>query len=176
MKYLVSPRVPVCLLGILFFIIVVIDRMTKSAAIALFSGVDWHTFGACTMDEPCCLLMGSATGPCLSFDLVVNRGVSWGLFATDSILGFVLMGLLIGGITALLAYYMYARWQAGFSAVGELFIVAGSVGNLIDRLFYHGVIDFIRFSWGQFTWPIFNIADCCIVLGVFWVVMQKLKE
>ncbi len=176
MKYLVSPRVQACLLGTFFLIIVVVDRITKSIAIALLSGADWINSGACIMDEPCCLLIGSATGPCLSFDLVVNRGVSWGLFATDSMLGFALMGVLIGGITALLAYYMYTRWQAGFSVVGELFIVAGSVGNLIDRLFYHGVIDFIRLSWGQFTWPIFNIADCCIVLGVFWVVMQKLKE
>ncbi len=176
MKYLLSPRVHLCLSGVFFIILVMVDRITKSAAIALLSGVDWINSDTCIMDDPCCLFMGSATGPCISFDLVVNRGVSWGLFATQDALGFILVGLLIGGITALLTYYMYTRWQAGFSVVGEMFIVAGSVGNLIDRLFYHGVIDFIRLSWGQFTWPIFNIADCCIVLGVFWVVTQKLKE
>lgn len=176
MKYLVSSRVRLWLSGIVFLIIVIVDRITKSIALGLLSDgqMDAIDSVAYCVHEPCCL--GDPSGPCLSFDIVFNRGISWGFFATDGMVGFTLMGFLIGGITALLAYYMYTRWYAGFSVAGELLIVAGSVGNLIDRLFYHGVIDFIRFSWGRFTWPIFNIADCCIVLGVFLIVMQKLKE
>jgi len=49
-------------------------------------------------------------------------------------------------------------------------ILAGTLGNLYDRLVFNGVRDFIHVYWGQlpeprFNWPVFNIADCCLVLG-----------
>jgi lipoprotein signal peptidase len=49
-------------------------------------------------------------------------------------------------------------------------ILAGTLGNLYDRLLFNGVRDFIHVYWGQlpdprFNWPVFNIADCCLVVG-----------
>lgn len=41
--------------------------------------------------------------------------------------------------------------------------IAGAVGNLIDRALYRSVVDFIRFDFGSYTFPIFNIADICAV-------------
>ncbi|MDZ4151728.1 signal peptidase II [Methylicorpusculum sp.] len=184
MKYSLSLWVRGFFSIIFFFLIVTLDRVTKVAALIFLGGAaegmsgatDWS---ACTAGAPCCLSVGGAEsvfGPCISFDVVFNRGVSWGLFASDGMLGFVLVAILIGAITGILAYYTYTRWHAGMSVWAELLILAGSVSNLIDRVLYHGVIDFIRLSWGSFAWPIFNIADCCIVLGVFFVFIKKLKD
>jgi len=46
------------------------------------------------------------------------------------------------------------------------FIMGGAIGNLIDRVVYGEVIDFLDFYWSQFHWPAFNFADSFITLGV----------
>jgi signal peptidase II len=49
-------------------------------------------------------------------------------------------------------------------------ILAGTLGNLYDRLIFGGVRDFLYFHW--FEWPVFNIADCCLVCGAFLLLVQ----
>ena len=49
-------------------------------------------------------------------------------------------------------------------------LFAGAVGNLIDRFRLHYVVDFIRFDFGNYTFPIFNIADICAVLGTIMLI------
>jgi lipoprotein signal peptidase len=58
-------------------------------------------------------------------------------------------------------------------------ILAGTLGNLYDRVVFHGVRDFLYvhylFEWPvhyDFQWPVFNIADCCLVLGAFLLLAQ----
>ena len=53
-------------------------------------------------------------------------------------------------------------WVAG--ALGA--VIGGAVGNVIDRLRYGAVADFLDFHMGQWHWPAFNLADSAIVLGV----------
>jgi lipoprotein signal peptidase len=49
-------------------------------------------------------------------------------------------------------------------------ILAGTVGNLYDRLIFNGVRDFMHFYW--FEWPVFNVADCCLVCGATLLLAQ----
>jgi lipoprotein signal peptidase len=51
-------------------------------------------------------------------------------------------------------------------------ILAGDLGNLYDRLVFDGVRDFLHFYHGNFDWPVFNIADCCLVVGAFLLLAQ----
>jgi lipoprotein signal peptidase len=51
-------------------------------------------------------------------------------------------------------------------------ILAGTLGNLYDRVVFHGVRDFLYFYW--FEWPVFNIADCCLVVGAGLLLLQAL--
>ena len=53
-----------------------------------------------------------------------------------------------------------------------ILIVSGLLGNLIDRVFRGFVVDFIDFKF----WPVFNIADSCIFIGVIWLIIVILKE
>lgn len=45
-------------------------------------------------------------------------------------------------------------------------IVGGAVGNVIDRLLFGKVVDFLDFSIGAFHWPVFNVADSCVTVGI----------
>jgi signal peptidase II len=49
-------------------------------------------------------------------------------------------------------------------------ILAGTLGNLYDRIVFEGVRDFLHFYW--FEWPVFNFADCCLVCGAFVLLAQ----
>ena len=53
-----------------------------------------------------------------------------------------------------------------------MLIVSGIVGNLIDRIFYGSVIDFINFRF----WPIFNVADSLIFIGVIYWIIEILRD
>jgi len=103
----------------------------------------------------------------LSFDLVFNRGISWGMFDYKDSTVFLVIGLLIAAITVGLFFYAVMRFKSGYLIIGETLAVAGSVSNIFDRIFYGGVIDFIVLSFGKWSWPVFNIADFFIVIGVF---------
>ena len=53
-------------------------------------------------------------------------------------------------------------------------ILGGAIGNLIDRLLYGAVVDFLDFYWGQFHWPAFNFADMAITLGAIGLILTEL--
>ena len=55
------------------------------------------------------------------------------------------------------------------------FILGGAIGNLIDRLAYGEVIDFLDFYWGRYHWPAFNVADSFITTGVAITVFYLIK-
>ena len=55
------------------------------------------------------------------------------------------------------------------------FILGGAIGNLIDRLAYGEVIDFLDFYWSRFHWPAFNLADSFITVGVLITVYYLVK-
>lgn len=102
----------------------------------------------------------------LSFDLVMNRGISWSLFHSASDTTFLVLTIMIIAIISGLLTHTIVRWYRGYTIIGEIMTLVGAISNLIDRLIYGGVIDFISFSYGTWSFPIFNIADCSIVLGV----------
>lgn len=102
----------------------------------------------------------------LSFELVFNRGVSWGMFHDASHYGFVFVSAMIALITLFLCWHAYDAYKKGNYVIGHVCIIAGSVSNLLDRVIYGGVIDFVLFSYHQYSWPLFNIADVAIVCGV----------
>lgn len=83
---------------------------------------------------------------------------------------------LVWPLTALLI--VYCSWQAWSLALLDrkeympwAFIVIGAMSNIVDRLLYGGVIDFVNLK----LWPVFNLADCTIVIGVIWLLVREFK-
>lgn len=78
-------------------------------------------------------------------------------------------------LAVLLLIYFYRRLEPGarFSAFSLGMILGGALGNLIDRLVYTEVIDFLDVHlWAGYTWPTFNLADSFIVVGVALLIVE----
>ncbi|MCM8768331.1 MAG: signal peptidase II [Candidatus Omnitrophica bacterium] len=97
-----------------------------------------------------------------SFNLVKNKGICFGLFASGS-LTWLTIFLSIALVFCLIFYVTVRRKLPAGEQVSLGMMVAGVSGNLIDRIRVGGVIDFIDFH----VWPVFNLADSLIVTGVF---------
>lgn len=125
----------------------VLDQATK----AFFNG------GAFALGE-------HIAGPFLGlfrFTLVHNTGAAWGMFG-DSTLALGAMSLLVCAL--LLAYLFIAEPNASLAqAVGLALVVAGGIGNAIDRFAQGYVVDFIDFAFMDF--PVFNVADIGVTCG-----------
>ncbi|MEE8284072.1 MAG: signal peptidase II [Alphaproteobacteria bacterium] len=97
--------------------------------------------------------------------MVWNRGVTFGLFSDQpAAMVWVLTGVSVLIVVVLAAWMFRAsRWWVA-AALGA--VIGGALGNVIDRLHYGAVADFLDFHMGQWHWPAFNLADSAIVLGV----------
>lgn len=100
------------------------------------------------------------------------RGISFELFGL-TIDGVVLLGVVSALVSAgLLVYLLRAgRSQPAFGRLALWIILAGAVGNMIDRFAHRFVIDFIHFRVSWLDFPVFNVADMCVVIGAFMLVI-----
>jgi signal peptidase II len=108
----------------------------------------------------------SLVGDYLSCMVTYNRGVSWSLLSNNTAYGFIAVALLIVGVIGMLVAHTVRAYQQKQRIFGELLVLGGALSNLYDRFFYDGVVDFITLRYGDWVFPIFNIADIAIVFGV----------
>ena len=101
-----------------------------------------------------------------------NPGVAFGLFARNEyeykVLFFVVISII--AIIAILTIYHQSPENKRAVKFGLILIFSGAVGNLIDRILYGEVIDFLDVFYEGFHWPAFNIADSCITIGVSFMI------
>lgn len=115
-------------------------------------------------------LYGSKTVIPGFFDLVyvTNTGAAFSMFADlNSPLrhyGFLSIGLLAVVLLSVMSVKMKANHRWYPIALG--LIAGGALGNVIDRIRYGAVVDFLDFYLGRFHWPAFNVADSAICVGV----------
>jgi signal peptidase II len=99
----------------------------------------------------------------LRLTYVENRGAAFGLLQ-DQTTFFVLVGIIVVGVIA--ASYRYLP-RSGFMLHLALGLqLGGAIGNLIDRVRQGYVVDFVDFGYHANWWPVFNVADSAIVVGV----------
>jgi signal peptidase II len=108
----------------------------------------------------------------LDLVLTCNRGVSFGLFDNAGLNAFVFA--LGATLVVLLLIFWLSRVRATFLAIAIGLIIGGAIGNVIDRLRFGGVIDFLYFHAGAWYWPAFNLADSAICLGVAAMLLDGL--
>tara|TARA_Y100000389_G_scaffold199669_1_gene238507 strand:+ start:179 stop:649 length:471 start_codon:yes stop_codon:yes gene_type:complete len=104
----------------------------------------------------------------LSFNLIWNNGIGFGLFSFDQKIYYNVLTAIILLVT-LIVLFMIIRTKK-IERVAFMMIFGGSLGNIFDRLFYYSVPDFIDIQFGNFHWFIFNVADIFISLGVLLLI------
>jgi len=109
----------------------------------------------------------------LDLVLTCNRGMSFGLFNTGQGLSVPIFSIVAVAIVAILVFWL-SRVHSDLlsSAIG--LIIGGAVGNVIDRVRFGGVIDFLYFHLGSWYWPAFNLADSAICVGVLVMLFEGL--
>ncbi len=109
------------------------------------------------------------------FNLVMawNRGISFSLFSTDAAYAAWLFSAVALAIVAGLLVWL-RRVDQRLLAVAIGLIIGGAVGNVVDRLLYGAVADFLDFYVGDLHWPAFNLADSAISIAVALLVADAL--
>ncbi len=102
---------------------------------------------------------------------VRNRGMAFGfLNRPDMDFGFwILVSATILAVILLLFWFYRMEDESNWMTLGLSLILGGALGNLIDRVRLHEVIDFLDFYVGAYHWPAFNVADAAITVGAFMV-------
>lgn len=95
-----------------------------------------------------------------NFRHIVNKGISFGLLGQLNISFQLVFPIIL--ILIFLALYFLQKTKNIYTCSAILLILSGGISNLLDRLIYSGVIDYIQL-W---VFPVFNIADIAIVLGI----------
>lgn len=106
-----------------------------------------------------------------AFDLTLlcNRGVSFSMFGGEGDIKRWVLTAFALIVTAFLMYYV-SKVKDRLSALAFAFIIGGSLGNVIDRIRFGAVVDFLDFSGIKFNY-VFNVADSCITAGVIGLIL-----
>ncbi|MDR1826586.1 MAG: signal peptidase II [Rickettsiales bacterium] len=141
--------------------IVFVDQLFKGFLLSLVAG-GWHLSGDAFSLVPNPYMMWRVTS---WFNIVFtwNPGTAFSILREASSL---LLIFLTGAVIGYLSYLLFARIKNCMEKAAMALVVGGAIGNLIDRVRFGAVIDFIDWHIGTWHWPAFNIADICICLGV----------
>ncbi|MDY8021776.1 signal peptidase II [Paenibacillus polymyxa] len=103
-----------------------------------------------------------------------NRGAAFGILEGQRWLFIVITIVVVIGIV----WYLRKTVKAGqkLLPVALSLVLGGAVGNFLDRAISGEVVDFAQFNFGSYTFPIFNVADSAIVIGVALIILDTLLE
>jgi len=143
-------------------VIVVADRLTKMAVIDKLDNGSWHH-----------------VFPGLTITHVRNPGIAFSLFADGGPLTRVLLHLVILTAVVVIAWMVVRHGQQRIlSGIAFGLILGGAVGNLVDRVLYGWVLDFlhvwVRIGDRTWSWPDFNVADSAISVGAVILILTEL--
>jgi len=106
------------------------------------------------------------------FTYVENKGGAWGSFSGKLWL-FIIVTILALGVMFYLLKDFNLKTNP-FYSIGLSLIIAGAIGNFIDRIIFKYVTDFLDFYIFGYDFPVFNVADICIVIGSIMLIIQIL--
>ncbi|MCE5194628.1 MAG: signal peptidase II [Nitrospiraceae bacterium] len=101
---------------------------------------------------------------------VRNTGVAFGMFKDWGNAVFIIVSI------AAIAVIVYMFFKNKEDPLGLSLILSGAAGNLIDRIYYGSVRDFLDFFINRFHWPAFNVADSAITIGIGLIFIKLLRS
>ncbi len=142
---------------------VILDQVTKGFLLYLITGGVPVTGAAWTL-VPFPYMMMHVTD---FFNIVFtwNPGASFSMFRALGESAPMVIVVVTGFIIGFIGYHLFVRGEK-YERVPLALIIGGAIGNLIDRIRFGAVVDFLDFHIGGYHWPAFNVADICICVGV----------
>lgn len=113
----------------------------------------------------------SVIGEVLQITSHRNYGAAWGMLQNQMIFFYIITIIVL---IALIYFYYKEAADNLLMQCGLMLIFAGAIGNFIDRLFRGNVVDFIDTKIINYDFPIFNVADSCLTIGVFILLYELL--
>lgn len=104
---------------------------------------------------------------------VRNTGAAWSILSNNS---YVVLGISLLIIVGIIWYIWKNKIDNRFEEVAYSLVLGGAIGNFINRLFYGYVIDFIDIKIFGYDYPIFNLADVFIVIGVILLIIYSWRN
>lgn len=103
--------------------------------------------------------------PFLHLVSVRNTGAAFGMFKNVGSMFFITVSI----IAVIFVVWLLIKDKEGHLSLS--LILGGAIGNLIDRILFGQVVDFIDFSVGRFHWPAFNVADSALTIGIMLILV-----
>ena len=138
-------------------VVLLLDQATKQLALARLA-----------LHEPVVLL------PFLNLTLVYNKGAAFGFLSSAS--GwqnafFIVVALVACGVIL----YLLRQTRDRLFAAALMLVLGGAIGNLVDRIIYGHVVDFIDVYYQTWHWPAFNVADSAITIGAILIALDAIR-
>jgi signal peptidase II len=145
--------------------VIALDQITKAAIVTKF-----------VLHESYAIIDGF-----FNLVYVMNPGAAFGFLAgASAIFRYVFFIGITSAVILLILYYIVKSKSQNMQTVISLTLIfSGAVGNLIDRIRFGAVVDFLDFYIGTWHWPAFNVADSSIFLGavlMIWAMIIQRKE
>ncbi len=141
-------------------LIIIVDQITKYAASSML-----------LMHEPVAVL------PFFNFTLMHNTGAAFSFLADQGGWQRWFFAVLALVVSIVLAVWLYRlKTHEKWLAMALSLVLGGAIGNLIDRVYYGYVIDFIDVYYNAWHWPAFNIADSAISVGAVMLVIDAFRN
>lgn len=101
-----------------------------------------------------------------------NYGIAFSMLSSFSDTGLVLLTILI--ILFVFWLFRHTEPHKKLARFGYLLVIGGAIGNLIDRIRFHYVTDYMLFHTGKWSFAIFNLADIFITTGAFFIILNEI--
>jgi signal peptidase II len=142
------------------FLIILLDQLSKRYLLDFFAN---------NMGNPLYI------APWLNLVYVFNYGITFGIMSDIAPNSYLLAG--IAGSIAIFLFILVLRSSMSRQSVYyHSSIIGGALGNVVDRLTWGGVFDFIDFHWHDYHYPAFNVADIFIVCGIFMILCEEIRK
>ncbi len=157
-QFINTHKIPWFFACLLVLFILIIDQLSKQLITAYFQ--DNHAEIILT--------------PFFNLILAYNKGAAFSFLANEN--GwqrwfFIVLTCII--VVGIIIWIWFQNKLHYLVHLGLLLILGGAIGNLIDRVLFGYVIDFIDFHYQNYHWPTFNIADTCISIGAFCLILDS---
>ncbi len=112
--------------------------------------------------------------PLWNWTLAYNSGAAFSLFAGQGGWQRVFFGVVATVVAVAIVFFILNKKYSITTGMSVSFILGGAVGNLVDRVIFGHVTDFIDWHYGVHHWPAFNIADSFITIGVTVLIIESM--